>query len=395
MEKIYVSTPEQLERLCQRLRGRTWLALDTEFMRETTYYPKLCLLQLCDGEIAACVDPIALEALDPLLELLYDPSLTKVFHAARQDLEIFHHRWGRLPTSVFDTQPAAALLGLGDQLGYGNLVEQMLGIKLAKGHSRTDWAQRPLDAQQIDYAYDDVIYLAQLYPKMRQQLAEKGRLDWLQEDFERLTRPETYINPPEQAWARVKGLQLLRGAQYAVLQKLAAWRETQAEASDRPRRHLVQDEVLIDIARRMPRHLEELGKIRGLRERELQRWGATWLGLIEQARQMAKADWPSPEIKQRLSPQEDAKLDLLNAALKLIAEEEGLSPAALANRRDLEALIRGEADAALLGGWQKRVAGDRLQALLQGQLQLRIQPESQVLGWGGKPALPSDPAGQL
>ncbi len=372
MEKRYIDTPDGLKHLCHQLSGRPWLALDTEFMRETTYYPKLCLLQISDGHLAACVDPIALENLDPLLELLFDPAITKVFHAARQDLEIFQHRWQRLPAPVFDTQPAAALLGQGDQVGYGNLVEQMLGVRLAKGHSRTDWMQRPLDPQQIDYAYDDVIYLAQLFPKMRQQLQEKGRLEWLQEDFERLCQSETYITEPDNAWKRVKGLQVLRGVQYAVLQQLAAWREREAEASDRPRRRLLADEVMLDMARRLPRKRSELAKIRGLHDRELQRWGETWLALIDTARQWPKERWPSPPLKQRLNPQEEAKLDWLSAALKLIAEEEGLSANALATRKDLEALVRNETEGTLLGGWQNRVAGKRLIALLEGQSRLEL-----------------------
>ncbi|MBF0256519.1 MAG: ribonuclease D [Gammaproteobacteria bacterium] len=372
MQKIYVDSPAGLSALCDQIQGKPWLALDTEFMRETTYYPKLCLLQIFDGEIAACVDPLVLDDLSPLLDILYNPATTKVFHAARQDLEIFLHRWQRLPTPLFDTQPAAALLGQGDQVGYGPLVEQVLGIKLEKGHSRTDWSQRPLDPQQIAYAYEDVIYLGQLYLRMRQQLLDKGRLDWLTDDFAHLSEPATYCTAPAEAWKRVKGLQVLRGVQYAVLQALAAWRETEAESSDRPRRRLLQDELLIDMARRMPRQLGELGKIRGMRDKDLERWGKTWLELIDQARQTPRELWPEPKIRQRLEPQDEAKVDLLFAGLRLIAEAEGLSPAAVATRKDLEALVRGDEDAILLSGWQGRVVGKKLCALLEGKAQIGI-----------------------
>ena len=175
MQEQLVETPEQLEQTCDRLRGSEWLAIDTEFIREKTYYPRLCLIQVCNGEVAACIDPLQLQQLDPLLDVLYDGSTLKVLHAARQDLEIFLHDYGHLPMPVFDTQPAAALLGHGDQIGYANLVKQLLQIDLPKDQSRTDWSQRPLDEQQIRYALDDVVYLGRLYLHMRGHLFDRER----------------------------------------------------------------------------------------------------------------------------------------------------------------------------------------------------------------------------
>jgi ribonuclease D len=373
MQKQYIDTPDQLADLCQHIRDSPWLALDTEFMRETTYYPRLCLLQLCDGERAACIDPLALEDLTPLLEILYDPNITKVFHAARQDLEIFLHRWQKLPGPVFDTQPAAALLGEGAQIGYGPLVERMLGTTLQKGHTRTDWAQRPLDSQQIEYAFDDVIYLGQVYRKMHQQLTRLGRLNWLQDDMAQLAQPSTYITAPDQAWKKVKGQQSLRGVQYAVLQALAAWRETRAERDNRPRRRVLKDEILIDMARRMPSRIAQLAKIRGIQDRELQRWGETWLALIASANQLPATQWPAPPPVLRLSPLEEAKLDMLMAALRLIADDLGMNVSALASRKDMESLLRNAADARLLQGWQFKVAGERLSALLDGRALLEMR----------------------
>ena len=193
MQELYIDTPAQLQELCDRISGSTWLALDTEFAREKTYYPVLCLLQLCNGELAACIDPLNLTDLTPLLEILVDPKVLKIFHAGRQDLEIFYHRWGRLPQPLFDTQIAAALLGLGDQIGYAPLVQQLLGRELEKGHTRTDWSRRPLDPEQLRYALDDVIYLGEVHRLLAARLREQEREHWLEDEFRELADPATAL----------------------------------------------------------------------------------------------------------------------------------------------------------------------------------------------------------
>jgi len=225
MQEQFIDRPEQLATFVEAMHGARWLAVDTEFIRERTYFPRLCLIQIASEEIAACIDPLKIEDLSPLKALLLDPGITKVFHAARQDLEIFLHIWGELPTPIFDTQPAAALLGIGDQVGYGNLIQQVLGINLAKDHSRTDWSRRPLQKAQMRYALDDVIYLGQAYRKMRRQLEEQGRLEWLEAEFESLADPATYALEPMAMWQRVKGRQHLKGVRLAILQQLARARE--------------------------------------------------------------------------------------------------------------------------------------------------------------------------
>jgi len=372
METLYIDTPAKLADLCRRMAGKPWLALDTEFLRETTYYPKLCLLQLASDELAACVDPLALEDLSPLLALLYDPAVTKVFHAARQDLEIFLHRWGRIPTPLFDTQPAAALMGIGDQVGYGALVEHLLDIKLEKGHARTDWTRRPLDPQQLEYAYNDVIHLGDVYLKLHAALNHLGRLDWLESDFAELADPATYIVEPPEAWKKVKGRQVLRGVQYAVLQRLAEWREREAVTNDRPRRRLLNDELMVDLARRMPQGQEQIERLRGMDERDARRWGRQWLALIEEGRQMPRELWPREHIPPKLSPQQEALTDVLSAALRLIASERKLTPAAIAGRKEIERLVAGDSKSELLHGWRAAVAGRQLQALLNGQARLEL-----------------------
>jgi ribonuclease D len=373
MQEQFVDTQEQLSALCASLKGSEWLAIDTEFIREKTYYPRLCLVQVCNGEIAACVDPLALDNLDPLLEILYDPGTLKVLHAARQDLEIFLHDHGRLPMPVFDTQPAAALLGHGDQIGYANLVKQLLDIELPKDQSRTDWSRRPLDDQQVRYALDDVVYLGQLYLHMRGHLFDKERLQWLAADFAPLADPETYYPDPQNMWKRAKGRKLLRGRQLAVLRTLAAWREQQARQRDLPRKWVLKDDAMIELSRRMPRDPAGLAKIRGIEPGQIRREGDTLIKLIDEAMSLPREQWPDDGGRPKpLNANQEATVDLLSAALRLIAEQHQLSPLAIASRKELEKLVRGDSDNALDEGWRSSLAGKQLRALLQGDQHLVV-----------------------
>lgn len=373
MQELFIDTPEQLQELAAELAASDWLAVDTEFIRERTYLPRLCLIQICDGRTAACIDPLALKDLAPLKTLLLDPNIVKVFHAARQDQEIFLNEWGELPSPVFDTQPAAALLGLGDQVGYGNLIQQLLKVELAKDHSRTDWSRRPLEKAQLRYALDDVIYLGQAYLKIHRQLEKLGRLEWLEPEFETLVSPATYALEPMTMWQRVKGRQHLRGVRLAVLQALAAWREEQALARNLPRRWVLKDEVLLEMARRSPKTLAELGGIRGLEPGVIRNHGETLLQLIAEASQRPKSDWPVEKARpKRLTAQEEATVDLLSSALRLIADQAGLSPQAIASRKDLQALLQTPEQAILLKGWRRKLAGEPLQQLLSGHHQIVI-----------------------
>jgi ribonuclease D len=373
MQELYVDEQDALGELCARLAGSEWLAVDTEFIREKTYFPRLCLIQLCNGEIAACVDPLRLDDLSPLLDLLFDGRILKVLHAARQDLEIFLHDYGRLPMPVFDTQPAAALLGHGDQVGYANLVKALLDVDLPKDQSRTDWSRRPLDAEQQRYALDDVIYLGQIYLKMRGQLFDRERLQWLAADFAPLTDPRTYYPQPDDMWQRVKGRQMLRGRQLAILQRLAAWRETEARTRDLPRKWVLRDDVIVDLCRRPPRDLQGLAGIRGMEPGQVRRDGERLLQLIAEGAASPKESWPRERPRPRpLQPSEEALVDLLGAALRLIADRHQLSPQAIATRKDLEQLVRNPEEPALGEGWRRTVAGEPLRALLRGESHLEV-----------------------
>ena len=374
MQELYIDTPAQLQELCGRINDSDWLALDTEFVREKTYYPELCLLQLYNGELAACIDPLRIDDLTPLLEILMDRKVLKIFHAGRQDLEIFYHRWSRLPQPLFDTQVAAALLGLGDQIGYASLVQQLLGRELEKGHTRTDWSRRPLEPEQLRYALDDVIYLGDIYLQLATQLREQGRETWLQEEFRELADPATYAVVPDRMWQRIRGQQQLKGVQRAVLQTLAAWRERAAESSNRPRRWLLKDEVLLELARRQPVDIKGLEQIRGLEGGSVRRWGTDLLQQIAAAKVLPKEQWPPAEERPpRLTPQQEAITDLLMSCLRLAAEREDIVPSALANRRELERMVIGERDLPILHGWRRALAGATLLEMLEGHSELHLE----------------------
>lgn len=370
---LYIDSPEALEAFCTRLRGHDWLTLDTEFLREKTYRPRLCLLQVANPDVIACIDPLALPSLDPLLDVLYDPAITTVLHAAHQDLEIFFEMRDALPGPIFDTQIAATLLGQGEQIGYGALVKEVLGVELEKGHARADWCARPLDAAQLAYAADDVRYLRDVYLSQRAQLRELGREEWLAADFADMTDPARYRNPPELAWQRLKGANRLRGVQLAVLQQLAAWREEQAQQSDRPRRWILKDEILLDLARHMPQNNGAMQRIRGLEEGTVKRHGKALLEAITAGKAVPKAQWPAVKQGPRLPATQDSLVDVMMALLRERCREQAISPVAVAGSRDLEKLIMGERDIPLLHGWRATVAGNSLLALLEGELSLTVR----------------------
>lgn len=368
----YVDSPAALAELCRSLRRSPWLALDTEFIRERTYYPQLCLIQVADADTVACVDPMALDDLGPLLDLLYDPAITKVLHSAYQDLEIFYHLRGTVPGPVFDTQVAATLLGHGEQVGYATLVKDLLGVDLDKSQSRTDWARRPLDPAQLRYAADDVRYLREVYLRQHSELERRGRLDWLADDFRELCDPGRYRTEPREAWRRLKGHQQLKGAQLAVLRALAAWREERAAAADRPRRWILSDEVLLDLARRQPETEDQLKRSRGLEATTLKRHGPALLELIAQGRAEPPEHWPQPVPRLKLDAEQEALLDAMMALVRLRGVQHAVSPQTLAGRRDLERLLAGDPDASLLHGWRARLAGREVAALLRGELRLEV-----------------------
>ncbi|MDS4020020.1 MAG: ribonuclease D [Candidatus Competibacter sp.] len=354
---LYIVDQAALTDCCSRLRGASWLALDTEFIRERTYYPQLCLIQIASADETACIDPLALPSLDPLLDLLYDPGITKVLHAAQQDLELFFHLRGAAPGPVFDTQLAALALGCGNQIGYATLVRRLLGVELDKTHTRADWRRRPLAPEWLAYAADDVRYLPELYQRQRAALIERGWLDALAEDFRVLADPGRYRLQPLDAWRRVRDHNRLRGVQRAVLRALAAWREERACASDRPRRWILDDLVLLELARRMPQTPDELRRIRDLPPATLHRHGDALLERIAASRAEPPERWPTRPTRPHLSPEQAGRVDELLALIEARANQYDIPPQAVADRRDVEQWLAG-ADSPLRHGWRAVVFGE-------------------------------------
>lgn len=368
----FIDQPDALAEFVDAIRGADWLAVDTEFLREDTYWPVLCLIQVAAGDRLACIDPLALspEDMAPFRALMLDPAVIKVFHAARQDLEVFHHSWGALPTPVFDTQVAASMLGHGDQIGYANLVQTICGVELAKGHTRTDWRTRPLSPEAIEYAADDVRYLGPVYQQLLADLERTGRRDWLEEEFDALGNESLYLPDPDNAWRRVKGHRKLRPKQLAVLVGLAEWREKEAVARNRPRRWIVKDEALVDLARRQPASVGDIADMRDIPPAVRQKHGETLVGIVRESRDRTPpAMAASPD---RLTPAQDAQVDALMALLRARCAEHEMSPAQVATRKHLEALVRGERDLPLLKGWRAAMAGREIEKLLAGELALRM-----------------------
>lgn len=357
-----IDNQHDLAELVASLRAQAWIALDTEFMRERTYFARLCLIQVATPARVACIDPLADLDLGPLLDVLYAPHTLKVLHAARQDLEVFADLRGAPPGPIFDTQIAAAYLGHDEQIGYAPLVESLTGVVLDKTHTRTDWARRPLSPEQTRYAEDDVRHLCSVYEQLRERLAALGRLDWVEEECARLTDPNLYRNPPELAWRRFKHGHHLNPAQQQVLRELAEWRERTAQEKNLPRAWILRDPVMMDIARARPATSDALAQIRSLDEKARRRWGDHILEVLARARQHpAQRVWATPSP---LSPDQARLCKRLAETLDSVAQSQQLAPIVLGSRRDLQALVLGERNSALLSGWRRQLVGERLLALL-------------------------------
>lgn len=366
----YIDTEADLATFCQQIAGSSWITVDTEFLREKTYYPQLCLIQVANEDQIACIDPLAITNLTPLLDIIYNPEITIVFHAARQDLELFYMLRDDLPNNVFDTQIAATVLGYGEQIGYGNLVKQCLNVDLDKAHSRTDWTKRPLDPAQITYAADDVRYLRDVYKMLSQQLEDKKRTHWLDDDFSTLTNVDTYKPNPENIWRKVKGFGRLKGVQLAILKNVAAWREQRAIHSNRPRRWILKDDVLLDLAKLAPESVDKFSMIRGLESNTIKRYGEALLAEIKQAKSQDKDQWPVLKKTKPLSQQQNAIADALMALVRKFCDEHAISPVAVVSRKEVERMVSGEIDLPILQGWRNEIVGHHLKGFLDGKLSI-------------------------
>ncbi len=367
-----ITTTAELEAFGARIAQAPFIAVDTEFMRETTYWPKLCLVQVASAQASAVIDPLA-DGLDlgPLLAVLADEKVQKVFHAARQDVEIFNNL-GVLPRPLFDTQIAGMAAGFGEQIAYDALVRQMLRIELDKSSRFTDWARRPLSQAQLDYALADVTHLAALYPQLRARLEQAGRLAWVTEEMAQLTDPELYDVDPENAWRRLKPRKF--AAKYlSVLRSVAAWRERTAQTRDQPRGRILKDDAIDEIATQTPTDLDGLNRLRSLPKGfGGSRFGAELIEAIKQG--LADPEGYAPKIERSgTSPQppSGAIVELLKVLLKARAEDAGVAAKLIATVSDLERIAADDhADTPALHGWRREAFGEDALKLKHGELAL-------------------------
>jgi ribonuclease D len=369
--------------LVARLSRVSFVTVDTEFMRENTYWPDLCLIQIASTEEAAAIDPKAKDLdLKPLLDLFVEnDEVLKIFHAGGQDLEIVHNLTGKTPYPLFDTQIAAMALGMGEQVSYSNLVESMLGIKLDKGARFTDWSRRPLDKRQIDYAIGDVTHLSDLFPRMLEKLRKTGRGQWLDQEMERLGDVASYLSVPELAWTRIKATSRKPEA-LGRLKALGAWREREARSKNIPRGRIVKDETLADIAGNPPREQADLAKVRGLSAG----WatndiGKRMLDVLAAAVPLPEAEMPVRDDRKPGLGKEGALIaDLLKLLLKVRAREADVAPKLIARSDDLDAVAAGVREGvAMLDGWRYEVFGKDALALVEGRLAFSVKNGRMVM----------------
>lgn len=370
---MYIATQENLAAFVERARSSSVLAIDTEFLREKTYYAKLCLLQMATDDEVVIVDPFEMDDLSVLAPLLTDERIVKLFHAAGQDLEIILREVGVLPCPVFDTQIAAALLGHTQQIGYAALVHAECGVSLKKIDSFTDWSRRPLSASQRDYAADDVVYLPRLYAGMRAALEEKGRLHWLDHDFEELSDPARYEANERERFRRLKRVSQLSRRQLSAAREVAAWRELEAQRRDVPRKWVVTDEQIVEACKREARTIDELFMVRGLSDRLSTKDARAVVSLISSALSAPPDTWPELDRCGKSEPNVDAELDLMSALVRLRAKENGIAFPTLASHDDLARVARGYREGVdLLRGWRRAIVGEELLELLDGRLALSL-----------------------
>jgi ribonuclease D len=356
-----ITTSTELAQVAAQLESVTCLGLDTEFLRERTYRAELCLLQLSSPGDALCVDPLALPDLTALARALTAPGLMKVMHASRQDLEVLLPAVG-LVRPVFDTQIAAALIGLPAQIGYADLVRRLLGQDLAKSHTRTDWSRRPLSPEQLEYALDDVRYLLPLKSHLEERIDKLNRRQWLAEELAELGDAAAIVTEPEQAWLRIRGLRGLDPGRIRLARALAAWRERRAIERNRPRGWILEESALREIVMRVPRSADALAAIPDVSPNLIKHCGGQLLECVRAAEIPDPA--PAIDTRQRPDPAKTALLRTLGSLNQTIAGELGLSPEVLATRRDLEQLADGRRDVAVLRGWRRAVVGERMLAAL-------------------------------
>ena len=369
-----ITTTADLTRACERLTQHPYVTVDTEFLRETTYYPLLCVAQLASPEETVIVDTLATDLdLAPFFALMSNPRVLKVFHAARQDIEICWHMASAIPHPIFDTQVAAMVLGYGDSISYDQLVQRVTGDVLDKSLRFTDWSRRPLSKPQVDYAESDVTHLRDVYLALSGDLEKRGRIDWVFEEMSVLTSPDTYRFEPQHAWERLR-TRARKPKELAVLIEVAAWREREAQTRDVPRGRVLKDDVVGDLAIQAPITIERLGSLRSLPKGfERSRWGEAIIDAVK--RGLARDPKTLPRLERaRPSGNGGATLELLKVLLRMTSERHGVAAKVIATTDDLDHIAADdEADVAALKGWRRELFGEKALALKHGRLALAVE----------------------
>jgi ribonuclease D len=369
-----ITTTQELAAVCGRLARHPFITVDTEFLRETTYYPILCVIQMASTEEAVVIDAIAPDIdLAPFFELMNNDQVLKVFHAARQDIEICWHRASKLPHPIFDTQVAAMVLGYGDAISYDQLVQRITGDVLDKSSRFTDWTRRPLSEAQLNYAVSDVTHLRDVYRALSADLEKRGRTEWVGAEMEVLTSPDTYRADPENAWLRLKS-RVRKPKDLAVLMEVAAWREREAQSRDIPRGRVLKDEVVGDIAVQAPTTIEKLGHLRSLPKGfERSKWGEAIVEAV--GRGIARDPKTVPRLERtRGAPNGGATVELLKVLLRMTSERHAVAAKVIATVDDLECIAGDDnADVPALKGWRRELFGDKALALKRGELALAVE----------------------
>jgi ribonuclease D len=377
----YVTDHAALESLCQRLRQSPRLALDTEFVGEETFIPRLELIQVATATTSAVIDFPAVQAigsLDVFWELICDTKIEKIFHAGRQDLDLFATHAGQIPKPFFDTQVAAAMVGYGAQIAYANLVQRLHGTRLAKAHTFTNWSARPLSEGQIAYALEDVEFLLPIHTHLQDRLRELGRLEWVGEEFARLeSAVGEKSREPQERYQRIRGWDTLKPKGAAVLRELAAWRETEARRRNVPRGRVMRDEVLLQLARHPPKSVNDLRGLRGIHSSDVDRHGGQLLATITSALALPPSAWPEVPSERKPDPESTGIVELLQAVLKARAAEEGIAATMVATSADLQTLVetkqnRAALNVPILHGWRRKLAGDLLLQVLEGTVTIAV-----------------------
>lgn len=371
-----ITSSQQVFELCHSLAKHEFVTIDTEFLREKTYYPKLCLVQISSPEKEAyAIDPLAQGMdLSPLFDLLQNPNVLKVLHAGRQDMEIFYNLTGRVPTPFFDTQIAAMVCGYGDSVGYENLVRDISGGKIDKTSQFTDWSIRPLSERQITYALGDVTHLVDVYNSLKDRLAKHNREQWMDCENEILANPATYANDPFKTWERIK-IRSPQAKSLCILREIAAWREMQAQTKNIPKTWVMKDETLAEIAGHAPTNQEQLKKIRGISaDLAAGKVGEQILACIQTALSKPKSEWPTPEKRVALPPRVSATVDILKMLLKIQCTEHDVAPKLIASQDDIEAIaLDDHADVPALKGWRADIFGNDALAVKNGQIAIGLK----------------------